>query len=121
MTCKHPDHKRARRHLKLRPYGQERGVFWCDGCDAELVSSAPSKKTERAEGKRQIRRAFEALLIIFVLLLLPSCYSRYTFDCQMYQVNEWMVERQRQYEWIFSGQAFKDSEEALPRTHVPFW
>lgn len=49
--------KRGHRKPKRKPYGQQRGLYWCRGCDADLVPSThkPMKKRERRLAKEIIR------------------------------------------------------------------
>ena len=57
MGCKNKDGKH--RKPKSLPYGATKGVYWCRGCDADLVPDwrdKPKKKQAREKAKRQIRK-----------------------------------------------------------------
>jgi hypothetical protein len=47
---------------KQRPYGSfKRGVHWCNSCDANLVASSPSKKSERNRSKLEIKKELKRI------------------------------------------------------------
>lgn len=51
--CKH-----GRRSRKMKPYGAQKGKFWCDGCDAEKVSGV-NKTKNRQQIRKQIKSEIE--------------------------------------------------------------
>lgn len=58
MTCK--SHKKP----KKLPYGATKGLYWCRGCDTQLVpewSAKSIKKRERQKVKKQIKKSYENL------------------------------------------------------------
>ncbi len=51
---------RSDRKKRLRPYGSQKGKYWCLGCDANHVSDYVDKnrkKTARQEKNREIQNA----------------------------------------------------------------
>ena len=48
---------RRRKHLA---YGQTKGKYWCDGCDANQVNTI-NKSAERQKAKREIRKEFNRM------------------------------------------------------------
>ncbi len=58
MAC-----EKGHRRSKRRPYGSRRGLYWCWGCDAEVVPDSfgphpkPIKKAERQRAKREIKKS----------------------------------------------------------------
>jgi hypothetical protein len=54
VTC-----SRGHRKSKKLPYGAKKGRYWCDGCDAQLVPSNPSKRRERQKAKKEIKNGLQ--------------------------------------------------------------
>lgn len=53
-------HSKGHKKPKKKPYGQQRGLFWCLGCDTDIVPSThkPMKKRARREAKEDIITAY---------------------------------------------------------------